>query len=259
MSGGVWGMPVRVERKGRTSWVIIDRESRGNSLDLEHARLLRDAIRGECARPETSVVALRGAGERFFSTGVDLESVSRIEDPDGAIKLMMEGLGGVCRSIIECSKPVIVAVNGHAVGIGFELVVASDLAGAVRGVKMGSPAVRWGMVPPATTTIGQYILGQKLAAYIVLTGDLLTSDSLYRAGLLNAVFDSVGELEAWVETTAEKIAANSPWAVREALRVMRASRMHQLTELGLRALTLSAARPEAAERARGFLEGRRKQ
>ncbi len=252
-------MPVRVERKGRTSWVIIDRESKGNSLDVEHARLLREAIQGECARPDTSVVALRGAGERFFSTGVDLESVASIGSADDAVRLMMDGLGGVCRSIIECSKPVIAAVNGHAVGIGFEIVVASDLAGAVRGVKMGSPAVRWGMVPPASTTIGQYILGQKLAAYIVLTGDLLRSEDLYRAGLLNAVFDSVGELESWVESVAEKIAANSPWAVREALRVMRASRMHHLTELGLRALTLSASRREAAERARGFLEGKRKQ
>ncbi|MCE4624292.1 MAG: enoyl-CoA hydratase/isomerase family protein [Desulfurococcales archaeon] len=250
-------MPIRVERWEHVSWVIIDREDKGNSLDYEHARQLADIIRRECEEPSTAVVALRGAGSRFFSTGVDLESVANVRGAEDAMRLMGEGLGGVCKAITGCSKPFIAAVNGHAVGIGFEMVVASDLAFAVRGVKMGSPAVKWGMVPPASTTIGQYIMGQKSAAYIVLTGELLPSDELYRMGLLNGLVDSVEELVSMVEGVAAKIAGNSRWAVREAVRVMRASRMHHLTEIGLRSLILSTARPEAAERARGFLERKR--
>ncbi len=250
-------MSVKVERRGPVSWVIIDREDKGNSLDYEHARLLAGKLKEECTFPETRVIALRGAGKRFFSTGVDLASVAGVRGASDAIRLMMDGLGGVCRAITGCDKPVVAAVNGHAVGIGFEMVVASDLAFAVRGVKMGSPAVRWGMVPPASTTIGQYIMGQKLASYIVLTGDLLTSEDLYRAGALNGLVDNVEELVATVESVASKIAANNEWAVREALRVLRASRMHHLTEIGLRALVLSTARPEAAERARTFLGRKR--
>ena len=247
-------MPIRVERRGQVSWIVIDREDKGNSLDYEHALQLARAIRGECSYSDTSVVALRGAGTRFFSTGVDLGSVAQLRGADDAIRLMVEGLGEVCRSVTSCNKPFIAAVNGHAVGIGFEIVIASDIAFAVRGDKMGSPAVKWGMVPPASTTIGQYVLGPKIASYIVLTGDLLTSEELYRLGGLSGIVDNVEELVDVVERTAEKISANSRWAVREALRVMRASRPHNITEIGLRALVLSAARTETVERAGSFLE-----
>ncbi len=252
-------MPIRVRVDGPVSWVIIDREDKGNSLDYEHALELAKAIRKECGNPETRVVALRGAGSRFFSTGVDLASVASVSSIEDAYKLMAEGLGGVCRSVTSCEKPFIAAVNGHAIGIGFEIVVASDLAFAVRGVKMGTPAVRWGMVPPASTTIGQYYLGPKLATYLVLTGDLLLSDDLYSKGVLNGLAEDVEKLEEIVKTVAEKISKNSSWAVKEALRVMRASRPHHLTEIGLRSLVSSTARSETVERARGFLEGKNRE
>jgi enoyl-CoA hydratase/crotonobetainyl-CoA hydratase len=247
-------LPIDVKRKNNVSWIIINREDKGNSLDVEHAKLLAQAITRECNNQETAVVALRGAGSRFFSTGVDLSSVASVRSIEDSIRLMAEGLGGVCKAITGCSKPFIAAVNGHAVGIGFEMVVASDLAYAVRGVKMGSPAVRWGMVPPASTTIGQYVMGQKIATYIVLTGDLLPSEELYRYGLLNGIVGNVEELEKTVEQVAVKISRNDRWAVREALRVLRASRMHHLTEIGLRSLVISTARRETWERARSFLE-----
>jgi enoyl-CoA hydratase/carnithine racemase len=250
-------MPVKVEVKGPVSWVIIDREDKANSLDYEHATLLAKALSDECSNPETSVVALRGSGSRFFSTGVDLGSVASVESVEDALKLMGEGLGGVCRVVTSCQKPVIAAVNGHAIGIGFEIVVASDLAYAVKGIKMGTPAVKWGMVPPATPTIGQTVLGQKQAAYLVLTGDIITSDEAFKMGLLNGLADNVDELTKMVEDVAGRIAENSRWAVGEALRVLRASRPHHLTEISLRSLIVSTARRETWERARSFVEGKK--
>ena len=257
--GSWWAcLPVRVVRGRRVAWVVIDRVEKGNSLDLEHILALRRAVEEACGDPGASVVALRGEGDRFFTTGVDLGSVAGVEGPGDAYRLMWEGLGGLCRAIGECGKPVVAAVNGHAVGIGFELLYAADIAVAVRWAKLGTPAVRWGMVPPATPTVGPWLIGSKWASYLALTGELITAEEAWRIGLVNFVVDSVEELVGKVEEIAEKIAGNDAWAVGMVRRLLRQARPEAMIERGLLALTLSTARPETRERARGFIESRRR-
>ena len=75
---------------------------------------------------------------------------------------------------------------------------------------------------------------------------------------MNFVVDSVEELVGKVEEIAEKIAGNDPWAVGMARRLLRQARPEAMIERGLLALTLSTARPETRERARGFIESRRR-
>ncbi len=247
-------MPIDVSLLGKASLIMINRPEKANSLDQEHARLLANAIKEECTREDTSVIVITGAGDRFFSTGVDLGAVASVKTTDDAIALMGEGLGGVCKAISRCEKPVIAAINGHAIGIGFEMVLASDLAYAVRYAKLGSPAVKWGMVPPASPTIGPQTIGYKNAAYIVLTARLVSAEEAWRMGVLNGVVDNVDELYKVVEEIAEDISKNSKWAVTNALKLLRASRPHTLIEAGLRTLITSTARNETVERARGFVE-----
>ena len=250
-------MPIHTRRDGPVSWVVIDREEKGNSLDYEHARLLAEAVEAECASPDTAVVAIRGAGSRFFSTGVDLASVAGIRGTQDAWRIMYEGLGGVCRAVAGCEKPVVAAVNGHAIGIGFELLHAADIAVAVRHAKLGTPAVRWGMVPPATPTVAPWLIGYKRAAYLVLTGDTITAEEALSMGIVNFVVDTVEEMEEKVREVAEKIAANDQWAVRMARELLREARPHLMLQRGLLALIYSAARPETVERAQGFLQRKR--
>jgi len=251
-------MPIQYRVEGPVSWVVIDREEKANSLDLEHAVQLAATIQRACADEDSRVVALRGAGSRFFSAGVDLEAVARLEGPEDAWTLMYEGLGGVCRAVAECGKPVIAAVNGHAVGIGFELLYAADLAWAVEHAKMGSPAVKWGMVPPASTTIAPWLVGAKRAAYIALTGRLITAREAERMGFVNGVVPGVEELVETVMEVAESIAQADPWAVSQARRLLAGARPSQMVERGLLALAASAGREEVRRRARGFLESRGK-
>ncbi|MCE4620638.1 MAG: enoyl-CoA hydratase/isomerase family protein [Desulfurococcales archaeon] len=251
-------MPIRVERDPSISWVIIDREDKGNSLDYEHARELARAIAEECQATETSVVALTGSGTRFFSTGVDLASVAEVRDEKDAWKLMYEGLGGICGALHECSKPVIAAVNGHAIGIGFELLHAVDIAVAVKGAKFGTPAVKWGMVPPGTPTVGPILLGYKTAAYLVLTGDLISADEARDRGIVNIVVEDHEELRKTVREIAEKIAGNDQWAVRMAKELLREARSRANIQRGLMALVYSTARKETRERTKEFFKKKEK-
>ncbi len=251
-------MPIRSVRRGKAHWIIIDREDKGNSLDYEHLERLAEEIKRACSDRETVALVITGKG-RFFSTGVDLGSVASIEGDAGkAWKLMWEGLGGVCKALLHCDKPVIAAVNGHAIGIGFELLYAADIAVAVRNALLGSPAVRWGMVPPASTTIAPLLVGYKRAAWIALTGETITAEEAERMGFVNKVVDSEVELEAEVDAIVESIAEADQWAVRQAKKLLLLSRQAVPVEAGLEALAFSAARRETSDAARLFIEKKKR-
>jgi len=250
-------LPVKTVREALVSWIIIDREDKGNSFDLEHMKLLQEALARECGNEETVLIAVTGSGDRFFSTGVDLESTASIEGLDDAWRLFYEGLGSLCRAIVSCEKPVALAINGHAIGIGMELLVAADFAYAVKNAKFSSPAVRWGMVPPGTTTMGPFFFGPRNAAMIALTGASFTAEEALAMNLLNGVVDGRDELKERIHWLAGQLAKADPWALRQARRLIASARMEMLIDRGLRALAESAARPVVAEKTRGFLRGRR--
>ncbi|MEB3757500.1 MAG: enoyl-CoA hydratase/isomerase family protein [Desulfurococcales archaeon] len=250
-------MPIVVERDDLISWIIIDRVEAGNSLDKPHLDELAAKIREECEEPSTRVVVVTGRGEKFFTTGVDLGATSRVRGLDDAWSLMYEGLGGVCLAMTGCRKPVIAAINGHAIGAGMELLNAVDLAVAVRWAKFSSPAVRWGMVPPGTPTLGPFLFGAKNAALVALTGRTFTAEDVLRMGFINMVVDSTEELRREVRKLAEDIAKGEPFAVEQTRRLLADSRLHFWVDRGLRALAESTARPVVAERASEFLKGKR--
>ena len=248
-------MGVVLRHSGLVSWVIVDRVDKANSLDYHHARELASSIRDACGDSGTRLVALRGAGDRFFSTGIDLGVVASFKDD--VIDTIMDGVRGVFNAIDACGKPVVAAVNGHALGLGFELVLASDMAVAVEWARLGVPAARWGMIPPITSTVGPVLLGLKQASLLAYTGRAVDASEAVRLGIINSVAGSIDDMESWVYTVASEVSKSSQWAVAEARRLARRI-LREGMEMGLTSLALSASRDEARERARRFFEGRRR-
>lgn len=249
-------MPVRVEREDLVSWVVFDRPEKGNALGMEELEEARRAVEAECSSGDHAVVALTGSGDRFFTTGVDLDEIVEARDAEAAWRLMYEGLGGLCRAIQGCRKPVVAAVNGYALGAGMELLYFVDLAYAVRSAKFGVPPVRYGMVPPATPTVGVVLLGPRAAAYLALTGEMVTAEEALSMGFLNGVVDTVEELRAKVREVAKAIAQNEPEAVAEVRRLIVESKMAALSDKGLRTLAAFTARSVVAERIRALFKSR---
>ena len=245
-------MPIRIHSSRLVSWVVVDREEKGNSLDYGHAMGLASAVEEACRDGETVIVALRGAGERFFSTGIDLNWVASLGSVEGAASLVYEAFKRVIQAMLECKKPVVAAVNGHAVGIAFELVQLADMAVAVRGARLGVPAVKWGMVPPVTTTLTPILYGYKVASYLALSGRLVTAEEAERLGVVNAVVDNVAQLEGWVEDLASDVSKLDSWAVAQTRMLLLRSSITSLLELGLHAFAVSAARRETSEKASTF-------
>ncbi|MGC9113061.1 enoyl-CoA hydratase/isomerase family protein [Acidilobus sp.] len=250
-------MVIRVERSEHTSWIIVDRQDAGNSLGYRDLQEITQAINAECSSGSTATVAITGAGEKFFITGIDLRETAEAQSEEDAWRLMYEGLGGFCRAAFNCRKPVIAAVNGYALGAGFEVLYAADLAYAAKWAKFGLPPVRYGMVPPASSTIGMLLGMPKVISYLALTGDFITAEEAARYGIINGVVDSVEQLRSKVEEVSAKIAEAEPEAVAAARALMAEAKMQALSDKGLRTLAAFTARPVVRERVLQFLNRKR--
>ena len=123
----------------------------------------------------------------------------------------------------DLGKPLVAAVNGHAVAGGFELMLACDLRVVARGVKLGLSEVALGLIPAmgGTARLARQV-PSALAMELLLTAKPVTSDSLATSGLFNRLVDAA-EVGSVAHEVAGVIAGNAPLAVAAARAVVRAS------------------------------------
>lgn len=200
---------VRYEKRQRVAWITINRPEVMNALHPPANEELQRVWDDFAADPEVWVAVLTGAGDRAFSAGNDL----KYSAVHGVPRMPPGGFGGLTARF-DLWKPVIAAVNGFALGGGFELVLACDIAVAAEHARFGLPEVRVGLVAAAG---GVHRLPRqvplKLALGMMLTGKQLTSAEAAELGLVNEVVPG-GELAAAAERWATAILECSPLAVR---------------------------------------------
>ncbi|ADG98534.1 Enoyl-CoA hydratase/isomerase [Segniliparus rotundus DSM 44985] len=179
-------MPVRVERRGAVTVVILDRPEVRNAIDGEHAGALVDAFLAFDEDEEANVAVLYGAGGSFCA-GFDLKAVS--EGRVGHIVPPGEpGIAGIGPTRLLLSKPVIAAVEGYAVAGGLELALWADLRVADPGAVFGVFCRRWGvpLIDGGTIRLPR-LIGQSRALDMVLTGRPVHAEEALAFGLANRV------------------------------------------------------------------------
>ncbi len=120
-----------------------------------------------------------------------------------------------------CSKPVIAAINGFALGGGLELALACDLRFAAKTAKLGLPEVSLGIIPGyGGTQRLPRLCGTGTAMQLILTGEPVSADEALRVGLVNGVFEP-GELLAGCKSIANKIVSRGPQALALAKQAVR--------------------------------------
>ncbi len=203
-------MTVRIDHDGLVCIVTIDRPEVRNAVDRPTAEALADAFRTFDADDELTVAVLTGAGGTFCA-GADLKAISggtanRVE-PDG------DGPLGPTRLLL--GKPVVAAVEGHAVAGGLELALWCDLRIAARDAVFGVFCRRWG-VPLADggTVRLPRLVGHSHALDLILTGRGVSGDEALHMGLANRITEPGGALEAAVEL-AHRLAAFPQTCLRE--------------------------------------------
>lgn len=209
-------MPITYEKNGRIAIITINRPDALNAIDPQTSAELTEAWADFRDDPELWVGILTGAGDRAFCAGADLkELIPALGEQARQGTLKEFNFGGITRGF-NTWKPLIAAVNGHALAGGTELVLACDIRIAVENARFGQPEVRWAIIPGAGGTQRlPRAIGQSAALELILSGRQIEAQEALRLGLIHRVVPQGTALEE-AKKTAEALLVNGPLALRAA-------------------------------------------
>lgn len=199
------------DRNGPITVITLVGDDDRNLLSAEDIQALGAAWERLADERDIRVAIIRGAGTRAFCAGADVGDVGTSLSGEGVAPVTEFGYTTKGRPI---SKPIIAAVNGHAIGAGLEILLATDVRIAVPHATFGLPEVRWGAVPVggAVARLPRQV-AYAWAARLLLTGERISSEDALSAGLVTEITEP-DELDARAQAVAERILANSPAATR---------------------------------------------
>ncbi len=207
-------MTVTYATDGYVCTITLNRPDALNAFNRQMVQEFSDA----CARfrddADLRVAIVTGAGDRAFSVGADLTDLipAMMDDPaKGGYRAPPTIMRG---QVIR--KPFLAAINGFALGGGFECALACDLRIASNNARLGAPEVGLGLIPGwGGTQRLPRVLGATHAMQLLLTGEPVDADTALRIGLLSAVVEPA-DLLPTARRYAERICRNGPLAVQAA-------------------------------------------
>lgn len=205
-------MPDVLIELGPVAVITINRPERRNALTVDAAREVAEAC--ESASPASRAIVLTGAGSAFCAGG-DFTELTRIAGSQisDAADSLYTGYQRMIRAVREVPVPVIAAVNGHAMGAGFDLALACDLRIVSSAAQLGQVWVRLGLIPGTGGAFWTSMLaGWGRATEMLLTGEPVDAQTALSWGLVNEVV-SPDQVVPRAKEIARLIAANPPGAV----------------------------------------------
>ncbi len=185
---------IKTRRDGGIVEVTLDRP-KANAIDLATSRLMGETFTAFRDDPELRVAIVTGGGEKFFSAGWDLKAAAEGDPVDGDYGV--GGFGGL-QELPGLNKPVIAAVNGMAVGGGFELALSCDLILASSAARFALPEIHAGTIADAATIKLPKRMPHHVAMDLLLTGRWMDAEEAQRWGVVNEVLEPARLLErAW--------------------------------------------------------------
>ncbi|MEW6202582.1 MAG: enoyl-CoA hydratase-related protein [bacterium] len=210
------------EKKEGILYLTLNRPEVHNSLDPETVVELANVWEEFRGDNDVRVAIITGAGDKSFCSGADLARLIPLisgarkpeTDADHAILKDPTYRQRALLRDFELYKPVIAAINGHAIAGGMELVQATDIRIAAENATFGLQEVKWGLFPMGGSTVR--LPRQIPFAYameILLTGERISADEAHRLGFVNRVVPREKVLEE-AEKIAAKIAENGPISIK---------------------------------------------
>lgn len=246
------------EKRAPVAMATINRPKQLNALNHQTIGEIGEVLDAVAGDPEIRALVITGAGERAFCAGAD---ISELE----ALNTAQEGYEHSRRShsvlfkMENLDKPVIMAVNGYALGGGCELAMAGDIILASENASFGQPEVNLGIIPGfGGTQRLPRLVGRTRALELIFTGERLPATDAAALGLVNRVVP-LPELLPAAEALGRTIAEKAPLAIALAKRAV-----YQGLELGPRAgnegemtfFGLAVGTEDRKEGTKAFLEKR---
>lgn len=188
-----------------------------NVLTVPLMTELAIAIESLNGRGDIKCIVLDSASQKAFSAGISLED----SKPDRVFQTL-DAFNRVFQAIGEISKPLIVVVNGPAIGAGSELVAFGDLVIATPNARFSQPEVKMGVFPPFAAVMLPQLIGPKKAYELILTGQALTAEQAYALGFVNKVVPEA-ELDSEVNSILTRIGEFSAPVLEMTKRVISSS------------------------------------
>jgi enoyl-CoA hydratase/carnithine racemase len=199
----------------------ISHAKRRGALDHEILDTLAQTVRDLDAR----CLVLTGT-EDMFSAGYDLGNLEGREFEEEAEKLVAHPFHSAIEALDAFPYPVIAALNGHAIGGGLELALTCDIRIAARGIKVGMPPAKLGLIY-SHTGLRKFldVCGPAHTAELFYAGENVDAERGAEIGLINHVVEP-GDLESAAADMAAEIAANAPLSLAGNKRILRVLRAH---------------------------------
>jgi cyclohexa-1,5-dienecarbonyl-CoA hydratase len=187
-----------------------------NVLTVPMMKEMAEAIESLTGRGDIKAILLQSS-QQAFSAGISLE-----DSRSDRVFQTLEAFTRVFQAMVDISKPVVVVVNGPAIGAGSELVGFADVVLATPKAKFAQPEVKLGVFPPFAAVMLPQLIGPKKSYELLLTGEALTAEDALRFGFVNKVVPEA-ELGQHVEALLERIAEFSGPVLEVTKRVIASS------------------------------------
>lgn len=207
---------ILLEIDGPKATISINRPKALNALNEQVITELGQALTQISETPSLRVVVLTGAGDRAFVAGADIKQFADMDEPK-ALEVAKTGQA-VLKQIEDLDIPVIAAVNGFALGGGFEIALACDFIIASKEAKLGLPEVGLGLMPGyGGTQRLQRTAGINNARYITFTGEMFSAKTMRKMGVVSYAVDA-DDFQKEVDRIAAVICSRGPIGVKLAKR-----------------------------------------
>ena len=203
-----------------TLTITINRPDKLNALNKKTVQEIGEALKQGESNNEVRGIIITGSGTKSFVAGADISEFLDLSNEQGR-DLSAAG-HAVFNSIENCSKPVIAAVNGFALGGGCELAMACHLRVASDNARFGQPEVNLGLIPGygGTQRLIQHI-GKGKALELLMTAEIINAEEAFRLGLVNYVTTKEQLMNKCIEIL-EKIRSKSPIAIQRVVKTVNA-------------------------------------
>ncbi|HZU14800.1 MAG TPA: enoyl-CoA hydratase-related protein [Chloroflexota bacterium] len=203
---------ILVDHAPPVTTITINRPRQLNALSTRTLQEIHDAVQAAGNDETVRAVIITGSGERAFCAGADIGELQALETAQEGYAHSRSS-HQVLFAMEQLDKPIIMAVNGYALGGGMELAMAGDIILASENAAFGQPEVNLGIIPGfGGTQRLPRLIGRTRALELLLTGDRIDAAEAFRLGLVNRVVPLAQLLPA-ARQIAETIAQKAPLAI----------------------------------------------
>jgi enoyl-CoA hydratase len=208
---------VRLTREGGSVTIELFNSEPLNIIGTGAIDELTRAFRTAGQDGDVRVVVLRGAGDKAFIGGADINEMVSLDRSSG--EAFIRRLADLCEAIRQCPVPVIARLAGWCLGGGLEVAMCCDLRIAEAGARFGMPEVAVGIPSVIHSALMPALIGASHAAWLLLTGETIDADTAATWGLVHEVVSAEG-LDGRISEVTDKLTGFGPHAVRQQKRLL---------------------------------------